>query len=79
MIEIKSNGAADIVVRKPGQTIAVEVETGKWNIKEGLNKVKHTGFDRVVLFAISPMAVTPYEKIIDSTRKSDSSPVELLT
>ncbi len=65
-MEIKGIGAVDILARKPGQTIAVEVETGKSNIKENLDKINHAGFDRFILFAISLMGITPCKKTIDS-------------
>ena len=69
----------DILARKPGQTIAVEVETGKSDIKEDLNKIKRAGFDRVVLFATSPMAVAACGKAMNTSRKVASAPVEMLT
>lgn len=76
---VKGNGAVDILATKPGQTVAVEVETGKSNTKDNLNKIKHAGFDRVVLFATSPTAVAACGKAIDSPRKDSSAPAELLT
>ena len=74
---VKGNGAIDILAKKPGQKVAVEVETGKSNIKENLNKIKSVGFDRIVLVATSPTAVSSCQKIIDSNDKS--STVELLS
>jgi len=78
-MRIKGNGAVDILAKKPGQTVAVEVETGKSNTKENLNKIRHADFDRIVLFATSPMAVAACGKVIDSPRKGSTTPVVILT
>ncbi len=75
---VKGNGAIDILAKRPGEKVAVEVETGKSNIKENLNKIKSAGFDRIVLFATSPAAVAACQKAVDSTKKGQSPPVELL-
>ena len=74
---IKGNGAIDMLASKPGQKVAVEVETGKSNIRKNLNKIENAGFDRIVLVATSPAAVSSCQKIIDSNDKS--STVELLS
>lgn len=76
---VKGNGAVDILAKKPGQTVAVEVETGRSNTKENLNKIKNVDFDRVILFATSPMAVAACGKAINSPGKGSSAPVEILT
>ena len=44
--------------------LAVEVETGKSDIKENLNKIKDAGFDRIVLVATSPAAVSACQKAV---------------
>ncbi len=74
---VKGNGAIDILASKPGQKVAVEVETGKSNIKENLNKIENAGFDSIILVATSPAAVSSCRKIIDLSDKS--STVELLS
>jgi hypothetical protein len=79
MVDSSDNGAADILAKKPGQAIAIEVETGKSNTQESQNQVKSAGFDRVVLLATSSAAVTACQKAIDSPRKSGSEPVEMLS
>jgi len=58
------------------ERIAVEVETGKSDIKANLSKVADAGFDRVVLVATSPSAVGSCQRAIDVL---DSRDVELLT
>ena len=67
---VKGNGAVDILAKRPGQTIAVEVETGKSNTKENLNKIRDSGFDRVVLLATSPVAVVASQKAMAEAPKA---------
>ena len=76
---VKGNGAIDILATRPGEQVAVEVETGKSNIKENLNKIKDAGFDRIVLVATSPAAVSACQKTVDSTERGQSPAVELIT
>jgi hypothetical protein len=76
---VKGNGAIDILATRPGKQVAVEVETGKSNIKENLNKIKGAGFDRIVLVATSPAAVSACQKAVDSTERGQSPAVELVT
>ena len=76
---VKGNGAIDILATRPGEHVAVEVETGKSNIKENLNKIKDAGFDRIVLVATSPAAVSACQKVADSTESCQSLAVELIT
>ena len=76
---IKGNGAVDLLATRPGQRVAVEVETGKSDIKANLAKISNADFDRVVLIATSPSAIAACQKAIDSLEGIDPSAVELLT
>lgn len=75
---VKGNGAIDILAEKPGERVAVEVETGKSNVKGNLDKIKDAGFDRIVLVATSPAAVTVCQNAIDSSQ-DDKSRIEQLS
>jgi hypothetical protein len=75
---IKGNGAVDLLAERPGERVAIEVETGKSDIKANLEKVQKGGFDRIVLLATSPDASVACTRLIGDTAKG-SSPVELLT
>jgi hypothetical protein len=75
---VKGNGAIDILAQRPGERIAVEVETGKSNVKENLLKIKDAGFDRVILVATSPAAVAACQRVAASF-ESDKSRIEQLT
>ena len=63
---VKGNGAIDVLAEKPGERIAIEVETGKSNIKTNLKKVTDAGFDKIVLVATSPGAVTACQRAADA-------------
>jgi len=73
---IRGNGAIDILAQRPGERVAVEVETGKSDIRANLSKVADAGFDRVVLVATSPAAVGSCQKAVNDLNRRD---VELLT
>lgn len=75
---IKGNGAIDILAERHGERVAVEVETGKSDVKNNLNKIRNAGFDRTILVATSPEAVGACQKAIDSNRKG-KSPIEQFT
>jgi len=76
---VKGNGAIDILATRNSRKIAVEVETGKSNIKTNLEKIKNAGFDRIIFVATSPTAVSACQKAIEAVEYSDSDTTELLT
>jgi hypothetical protein len=76
---VKGNGAIDIMAKKPGEQVAIEIETGKSNIAENLDKIKSAGFDRVVLVATSPTAVSTCQKVVDAVERGRAPAVELIT
>jgi len=76
---VKGNGAIDILAQRAGERIAVEVETGKSNIKANLDKIKDAGFDRIVFVATSATAVCACQKAIEEVKHGDSDATELLT
>jgi hypothetical protein len=76
---IKGNGAIDLLAERPGERIAVEVETGKSDIEANLAKMKKGDFDRVVLLATSPEAVTLCQKAIAGREGAGSPPIDLMT
>ena len=74
---VKGNGAVDVLAKRPGEKIAVEIETGKSNTKENLTKIAHADFDRVVLVATSAAASEACQRAMANI--SDGPPVQLLT
>lgn len=76
---VKGNGAVDILATKPGRQIAVEIETGKSDIRTNIEKIKDAGFDKVILVAANPSAMNRCKKIIDSNVNNKTLPTELLS
>jgi hypothetical protein len=76
---VKGNGAVDILAQRGGERVAVEVETGKSNIKANLAKIKGAGFDRIVFVATSANAVSACQKAIEAIEPGKSGQIEQLT
>jgi len=76
---VKGNGAIDILAQKAGEKIAVEVETGKSDIKANLDKTRDVGFDRIVFVATSPTAISACQKAIEAMEFGKSGSIELLS
>ena len=76
---IRGNGAIDLLAEKASERVAIEVETGKSDIAENLAKIQKAGFDRLVVIATSPAAVTACTRMVESTRDAAQQTVEILT
>ena len=76
---VKGNGAIDILAKRGGHQVAIEVETGKSDIKANLNKITGDDFDRIILVPTSPAAVTACQKVINSTERNKTPQIEQLT
>jgi len=76
---VKGNGTVDLLAERPGECVAVEIETGKSDIKENLVKLRGKGFDRVIVVATSPSAVSACQRIIGNVSPDSRPPVELMT
>ena len=76
---VKGNGAIDILAQRPGERVAVEIETGKSDVKGNLKKIRQAGFDRTVLVATSPAATTTCQKVVDDAGPQDTAPIEQLS
>lgn len=76
---IPGDGLVDLVATRPGETVAIEVETGKSDIAGNLKKLDGAGFDRITVLATSPSAVTACHTSIEARGASESAQVELLT
>jgi Holliday junction resolvase-like predicted endonuclease len=74
---VEGNGAVDILATRSGESVVIEVETGKSDTKENLTKIAHAGFDRIVLLATSPAATEACQKAMASV--SSDLPVQLMT
>ncbi len=76
---VKGNAAVDILASRPGEKIAIEVETGKSNIKANLEKLKEVSFDKIILLAANPSAVRKCQKAIESVEDIDAGMIEQLS
>ena len=76
---IKGKGAVDLLAQRPGHRMAIEVETGKSDIKANLAKIKDSELDRMVLIATSPTAITKCQKAMDHCDEEQLAKVELMT
>ena len=76
---IDGNGAVDLLAERPGERVAIEIETGKSDIEMNLSKISGAGFDRVVLVATCPAAVGACQKAGDSVDRTATPAIELLT
>ena len=62
---VKGNGAIDLLATRPGEQIAIEVETGKSDVKTNLKNAQKAGVDRIIFLATSPAALNSCQKILD--------------
>lgn len=76
--QIAGNGAIDLVAQRGGRRVAVEVETGKSNIKQNLKNLDGESFNRSIMLATSPSAAAACHRAI-TERKASAAPVELWT
>ena len=76
---IKANRAIDLLAKKPGKKIAIEIETGKSDIKANIAKTTGADFDKIILVATSPAAVSACRKAIDSVDTETAAKIEQLT
>ena len=76
---VPGDGFVDLLAERPGSQVAVEVETGKSDIQENINKLSNAGFDRIILLATGPEAVIACKKAVAATSSKTKVPVALLT
>ncbi|MCK4342537.1 MAG: DUF87 domain-containing protein [Phycisphaerae bacterium] len=76
---VKGNGTIDLLAERPGERVAVEVETGKSDVAGNLAKLRGKGFDRIVMVATSSVAVSVCEKAINERGRDSHVSAELLT
>jgi uroporphyrinogen-III synthase len=69
----------DLAATRASERLAIEVETGKSDIPANLEKLRGAGFDRIILVATSPSAVSACQKAMHSCTEAHSCPVELMT
>lgn len=76
---IAGNGAVDLLAERAGERVAIEVETGKSDLKANFLKVQKGGFDRFVVLCTSPAAVTACQRALRAIEGQVLPRAELLT
>jgi predicted RecB family endonuclease len=76
---IPGDGFVDVVAERPGERVAVEIETGKSDIKMNLRNALAAKFDRVVLVAASPAGVAACQRAVGQLNDDERGSVELMT
>jgi len=76
---VPGNGAIDVLAQRPGQRVAIEIETGKSDIEANLTNALKEGFDQTILVATRPEAVRACQKAIDDAGQQEPGAITLLT
>ena len=76
---IKGNGAVDILAKKGGRKVVIEVETGKSDIANNIEKIKKYPFDQVIILATNPTAAGKCHRAVEKAGDIYDHPVEVLT
>ena len=76
---VKGNGAVDILARKGGREVVIEVETGKSDIANNIEKIKKYPFDQVILLATNPTAAGKCQRAVEKVGNLQQTPIEVLT
>ena len=77
--KVDGNGFIDILAEKDNKKTAIEIETGKSDIKQNLLKIQHTDFSEIILVAVSPEAVSACQKAISQIPSNTKIPVKMIT
>lgn len=76
---VPGDGFVDVVAERANERLAIEIETGKSDIRINIEKVQQKGFDRVVLIATTPSAVAACQRAMQSLAVETRETVESLT
>lgn len=76
---IPGDGHVDLVASRPGELVAIEVETGKSDIGENLRKLQGAGFDRVLLVATSSAASAACVRVLSTVPEVNRDSVSILS
>jgi hypothetical protein len=67
------------LAQKGGREVVIEVETGKSDIQNNIEKIKKYPFDRVILMATNPTAVGKCQRAVEKAVNTQKYPVDVLT
>ena len=69
---VPGDGTVDVVAERPGERVAIEIETGKSDIAANLSKLENAGFDRVLVVATSPTAAAACQRAVAAHETADA-------
>ncbi len=78
-LAVAGNGIVDVVAERANERLAIEIETGKSDIRINIEKSQQKGFDRVILIATAPSAVSACQRALETVPVGIRQTVELLT
>lgn len=70
--------AFDLLAERPGEKIAVEVETGKSDIAANIKKAHNAEIDKLILLAVNPTASVYCQKAIDKYKSNTNFKIEII-
>lgn len=76
---IPGDGAIDLLAHRGAERLAIEIETGKSDIDANLAKLRAAGFDRIILVACSPAAVSACTAAMGRMADAPDTAVQLMT
>ena len=76
---VPGDGFVDVVAERPGERVAIEIETGKSDVKANPRNALAAEFDRVIVVATTPAAATTCQRAVDDLADDVRLGVELLT
>ncbi len=74
---VPGDGFIDLLAERPGERVAIEIETGKSDIAANVANAPRAEVDRIVLVATSPAAVAACQRVIEDA-SDEGVPVELM-
>jgi hypothetical protein len=73
---VPGDGFIDVLAVNGSETLAVEIETGRSDIRKNVTKLQEAGYERIVLLATSPEANIVCDKVVSDM---EATGVEVMT
>jgi energy-coupling factor transporter ATP-binding protein EcfA2 len=76
---VPGDGTIDLLAERPGERVAIEIETGKSDVAGNISKLQGKGFDRLVMVGTSPAGAAKCQSALAQCDPDAALPAELLT
>jgi ABC-type dipeptide/oligopeptide/nickel transport system ATPase component len=76
---LNTGGIVDLFAERAGKRIAVEIETGKSDIRRNIEKLNAIEIDELIIVATSPTAITACKRVIDDLGQATPIRITLLS